>query len=228
MSMVDILLVEDNKELSDLIGMFLKKDGYAVKITESSEEALEFLKQNKAKLILLDVMLPGMDGFGFCAKVREMSNIPIIIMSAKVDKEDKLNGFLQGADDYLEKPVDIDILRAKIGALMKRNYELKQENALLQSGAVTIDKDAKQVFFHGKELSLTVKEYELLLLLAENPGKTLNKDFLFNEVWGMDSFSENQTLTVHIKMLRDKVEEEPTKPVRIKTVWGVGYRYEEV
>lgn len=228
MSVVDILLVEDNKELSDLIGMFLKKDGYVVKMAKSSEEALDFLKENKAKLILLDIMLPGMDGFGFCAKVREASNIPIIIMSAKVDKEDKLNGFLQGADDYLEKPVDIDILRAKIGALMKRNYELKQENTLLQSGAVTIDKDAKQVFFHGKELSLTVKEYELLLLLAENPGKTLNKDFLFNEVWGMDSFSENQTLTVHIKMLRDKIEDNPAKPVRIKTVWGVGYRYEEV
>ncbi len=228
MSVVDILLVEDNKELSDLIGMFLKKDGYVVKMAKSSEEALDFLKEDKAKLILLDIMLPGMDGFGFCAKVREASNIPIIIMSAKVDKEDKLNGFLQGADDYLEKPVDIDILRAKIGALMKRNYELKQENTLLQSGAVTIDKDAKQVFFHGKELSLTVKEYELLLLLAENPGKTLNKDFLFNEVWGMDSFSENQTLTVHIKMLRDKIEDNPAKPVRIKTVWGVGYRYEEV
>lgn len=228
LSMVDILLVEDNKELSDLIGMFLKKDGYVVKMAKSSEEALDFLKEDKAKLILLDIMLPGMDGFGFCAKVREASNIPIIIMSAKVDKEDKLNGFLQGADDYLEKPVDIDILRAKIGALMKRNYELKQENTLLQSGAVTIDKDAKQVFFHGKELSLTVKEYELLLLLAENPGKTLNKDFLFNEVWGMDSFSENQTLTVHIKMLRDKIEDNPAKPVRIKTVWGVGYRYEEV
>lgn len=228
MSVVDILLVEDNKELSDLIGMFLKKDGYVVKMAKSSEEALDFLKEDKAKLILLDVMLPGKDGFGFCAKVREASNIPIIIMSAKVDKEDKLNGFLQGADDYLEKPVDIDILRAKIGALMKRNYELKQENTLLQSGAVTIDKDAKQVFFHGKELSLTVKEYELLLLLAENPGKTLNKDFLFNEVWGMDSFSENQTLTVHIKMLRDKIEDNPAKPVRIKTVWGVGYRYEEV
>lgn len=228
MSVVDILLVEDNKELSDLIGMFLKKDGYVVKMAKSSEEALDFLKEDKAKLILLDIMLPGMDGFGFCAKVREASNIPIIIMSAKVDKEDKLNGFLQGADDYLEKPVDIDILRAKIGALMKRNYELKQENTLLQSGAVTIDKDAKQVFFHGKELSLTVKEYELLLLLAENPGKTINKDFLFNEVWGMDSFSENQTLTVHIKMLRDKIEDNPAKPVRIKTVWGVGYRYEEV
>lgn len=228
MSMVDILLVEDNKELSDLISMFLKKDGYVVKMAKSSEEALDFLKEDKAKLILLDIMLPGMDGFGFCAKVREASNIPIIIMSAKVDKEDKLNGFLQGADDYLEKPVDIDILRAKIGALMKRNYELKKENTLLQSGAVTIDKDAKQVFFQGKELSLTVKEYELLLLLAENPGKTLNKDFLFNEIWGIDSFSENQTLTVHIKMLRDKVEEDPAKPVRIKTVWGVGYRYEEV
>lgn len=178
-------------------------------------------------MILLDVMLPGMDGFGFCAAVRRRSNVPILIMSAKADKEDKMNGFAQGADDYVEKPVDIDILRAKIGALMRRNYDLKQENTLIHSGAISIDKDARQAFFHEKELVLTGKEYELLLLLVENPGRTLSKEYLFHRIWGADSFSENQTLTVHIKTLRDKIEEEPRKPLRIRTVWGVGYRYEE-
>ncbi len=111
---------------------------------------------------------------------------------------------------------------------MRRNYSLKQENTVLHSGAVSIDKEAKQVFFKNKKIALTVKEYELLTLLVENPGKTLHKDYLFNRIWGVESFSENQTLTVHIKMLRDKIEENPKKPVRIQTVWGIGYKYEEI
>ena len=224
---IDILLVEDNRELAGLIEVFLKRDGYLVEIKESGEDALGFLKDHRVKMILLDVMLPGLDGFGFCAAVRKNSNTPIIIISARATKEDKMNGFAQGADDYVEKPVDIDILRAKIGALMRRNYILKQENIWIHSGAISIDKDARQVFFHGKELILTGKEYELLLLLVENPGKTLSKEYLFDQIWGVDSFSENQTLTVHVKMLRDKIEEEPRKPKRIITVWGVGYKYEE-
>ncbi|HKM34719.1 MAG TPA: response regulator transcription factor [Lachnospiraceae bacterium] len=224
----DILLVEDNQELAQLVQTFLCRDGYHVTIEESGEDAIAFLKENKAKLILLDICLPGMDGFAFCAFVRKNSFTPIIFMSARVDKEDKMNGFSQGADDYIEKPVDIDILRAKIGALMRRNYELKQVNTLVHSGAISIDKESKRVYYREKELALTVKEYELLLLLAENPGKTLNKDYLFNQVWGIDSFSENQTLTVHIKTLRDKIEADPKNPKRIKTVWGIGYIYEEI
>ena len=223
----DILLVEDNAELANLIADFLKRDGYLIETKESAEEALHFLESHRVKLILLDIMLPGMDGFGFCAAVRKNSNVPIIIISARVEKEDKLNGFAQGADDYIEKPVDIDILSMKISALMRRNYDLKKENTLLLSGALSIDKEAKRVFLHEKELTMTGKEYELLLLLVENQGRTLSKEYLFNQIWGVDSFSENQTLTVHIKMLRDKIEESPGRPERIKTVWGVGYRYEE-
>lgn len=223
----DILLVEDNEELAELIQTFLMRDGYLVEHKTNGEDAISFLTDNRAKMILLDVMLPGMDGFGFCKAVRKESNVPVVIISARADKEDKMNGFLLGADDYVEKPIDIDLLKAKIGALMRRNYELKQENALIHSGEVTIDKDAKKAFFHGKELALTGKEYELLLLFAENPGRTLSKEYLFDRIWGADSFSENQTLTVHIKMLRDKIEEEPKNPKRIVTVWGVGYRYEE-
>ncbi len=225
--MADILLVEDHRELAELIATFLNRDGYLVEIRESSEQALAFLEANTAKLILLDIMLPGMDGFGFCAALREKSNVPVIILSAKVDKEDKMNGFAQGADDYVEKPVDMDILLAKISALMRRNYDLKKDNILIHSGAVSINRDTRQVLFHGKEIPLTVKEYELLLLLVQNPGKTLRKEYLFDQIWGADSFSENQTLTVHIKMLRDKIEEEPKNPKRIKTIWGVGYKYEE-
>lgn len=226
--MTDILLVEDYGELNELMCTFLERDGYKVKGAASGEEALAFLERETVKLVILDVVLPGMDGFAVCAALRERSNVPIIFLSARVQKEDKMNGFLQGADDYVEKPVDMDILSAKAAALLKRNYELKQKNTMLHSGALRIDKEAKQVFLEEKELALTVKEYELLVLLAENPGKTMNKEFLFNQIWGVDSFSENQTLTVHIKMLRDKIEENPKEPKRIKTVWGVGYRYEEI
>ncbi|MDE6664173.1 MAG: response regulator transcription factor [Lachnospiraceae bacterium] len=226
--MTDILLVEDYEELNRLIRVFLERDGYKVQGVFSGEEALEFLEKEKVKLIILDVSLPEMDGFALCARVRERSNLPILFLSARVDKEDKMNGFLQGADDYVEKPVDMDILCAKIKALMRRNYSLKQENTVIHSGAISIDKEAKQVFFKNNKITLTVKEYELLTLLVENPGKTLHKDYLFNRIWGADSFSENQTLTVHIKMLRDKIEENPRKPLRIQTVWGIGYKYEEI
>lgn len=226
--MTDILLVEDHDELNHLIRLFLERGGYAVTGVSSGEEALAFLESEKAKLMILDVLLPGMDGFAVCAAIRAKSNTPILFLSARIDKEDKINGFLQGADDYVEKPVDMDILLAKVHALMRRNYSLRQENTLIHSGAVSIDKDAKQVFLRGREIPLTVKEYELLTLLAQNPGKTLRKEYLFNEIWGMDSFSENQTLTVHIKMLRDKIEEDPRNPKRIITVWGIGYKYEEI
>lgn len=226
-TMTDILLVEDNAELANLIEVFLERNGYRIKTRQSAEDALLFLKNNRVKLVLLDIMLPGIDGFAFCAQLRKSSNIPVIIISARADKEDKMNGFAQGADDYIEKPIDIDILLMKINALMRRNYDLKKENVLLVSGPISIDKEAKRVFLQGKELTMTGKEYELLLLLVENEGRTLSKEYLFSKIWGADSFSENQTLTVHIKTLRDKIEKGPGKPERIKTVWGVGYRYEE-
>lgn len=226
--MADILLIEDNEELRNLIKAFLERGGYAVAAVSSGEEALGWLGRERAKLMLLDIMLPGMDGFALCDKVRKENNIPIIILSACTEKEDQMNGFSLGADDYVEKPVDMDILLAKIGALMRRNYELKRQNTVIHSGGLIIDKDAKQVTLDGKTLSMTVKEYELLLLFVENPGKVLRKEYLFNRIWGADSFSENQTLTVHIKMLRDKIEKDSRQPKRIQTVWGVGYKYEEI
>ena len=181
-----------------------------------------------AKLVILDVMLPQMDGFAVCSAIREQSSVPILFLSARVEKEAQMNGFLLGADDYVEKPIDMDILLAKVTALMKRNYDLKQKNMIVHSGAISIDKDKRQAFLDHRELTLTGKEYDLLLLLVENPGKPLHKDFLFDKIWGMDSFSENQTLTVHIKTLRDKIEEDSRHPRRIQTVWGVGYKYEEI
>lgn len=226
--MVDLLLVEDNLELADLICTFLKKDGFSIINVNTGESALEFLEKDAAKIVLLDIILPGIDGFAVCYSIRKNHNIPIIIISAKVDKEDKINGFTLGADDYIEKPVDIDILSAKVSALMKRNYELKAKRTIINSGAISINKEANEVYLDRKLLSMTSKEFELLLLLVENPSKTLRKDYIFNKIWGAESFSEDQTLTVHIKMLRNKIEENPKKPKRIVTLWGVGYKYEEI
>lgn len=226
--MKDILLVEDNRELAELLQTFLEKDGFTVYPVPTGEEAQAYLKENSVKIMLLDIMLPDMDGFAVCRAVREKGDIPILIMSARAEKDDKLNGFGLGADDYMEKPVDPDLLTAKVRALLQRTYGIRSETDYLVSGSLTIDRSARKVYRNNQAVELNVKEYELLLLLAENPGRTLHKEYLFDRIWGMDSFSENQTLTVHIRMLRNKIEEDPRAPRRIQTVWGVGYRYEEI
>lgn len=226
--MKDILLLEDNLELASLISIFLEKESYTVHHVASGEEALAYFSGNTVKLIILDIMLPGIDGFAVCKSIRKQGNVPILMISAKSDKDDKLNGFQLGADDFIEKPVDPDILTAKARALIYRAYNQDVKSDLLVSGAITIDRNSRSVFLNQEKLELNVKEYDLLLLLAENSGKTLHKEYLFNQIWGQNSFSENQTLTVHIKMLRKKIEEDAKQPRRIQTVWGVGYRYEEV
>lgn len=166
-------------------------------------------------------MLPGMDGFAVCQKIRQDNNTPILVVSAKTNKEDKLNGLLLGADDYIEKPFDIDLLLAKIKGIFKRRYE----SNLIVDKNLKIDKIRRVAYCNDKELIMTAKEFDLLLLLMENKEKTLKKEWLFNQIWGFDSFSEPQTLTVHIKWLRQKIEEDPKNPVRLLAVWGVGYRF---
>ena len=222
--MTDILIVEDNKELRTLLADFLLSEGYTVRQAPTGEEALSIMKNEEIRLVLLDIILPGMDGFAVCRQIRETHNTPILILSARIDKEDKLNGLLLGADDYIEKPYDIDILIAKIQGIFKRRYETD----LITDNDLVLNKNSRTVLLKGKELGLTTKEFELLLLLMENSGKVLKKEFLFNKVWGFDSFSEPQTLTVHIKWLRKKIEEDPKNPKRIITVWGVGYRFNRV
>lgn len=220
--MSDILVVEDNKELGGLLRDFLEAEGYSVLLTESGEEALACFEKETIRLIVLDIMLPGMDGYVVCRRIRENYSTPILIVSAKVGKEDKLNGLISGADDYIEKPYDIDILLAKIRGIFKRRYE----SECMIDGYLKIDKIRRIAYCKDRELSLTAKEFDLLLLLMENKGKALKKDWIFNKIWGFDSFSEPQTLTVHMKWLREKIEEDPKNPTRISTVWGIGYRYE--
>lgn len=221
--MIDILIVEDNKEISTLLCDFLRAENYIVSVAEDGEKALSLYEKYGARLVLLDIMLPGMDGFAVCGKIREQSDTPIIIVSAKTEKDDKLNGLILGADDYIEKPYDIDILLAKIDGIFKRRYFLDE----IIDGDLTLNKANRTVKKNGTLLEMTAKEFDLLLLLIESKGKVLSKEYIFNQIWGFDSISEPQTLTVHIKWLRQKIEEDPKNPKRILTVWGVGYRFEQ-
>nr|WP_316617920.1 response regulator transcription factor [uncultured Ruminococcus sp.] len=220
--MVDILVVEDNIEMAALLCDFLEADGYSVKHCADGDSSVNSFESEGARLVILDIMLPSPDGFAVCRKIRENANTPIIIVSAKTEKDDKLNGLILGADDYIEKPYDIDILLAKIKGIFTRRYQTD----ILSDGFLKIDKSKRIAYKENTPLDLRQKEFDLLLLLAENAGKTLSKDYLFNQIWGFDSFSEPQTLTVHIKWLRQKIEANPKKPEHIVTVWGVGYRYE--
>lgn len=222
--MTDILIVEDNKELAELLYDFLRAENYTVSIAETGEKALSLYEKYGARLVVLDIMLPGIDGFAVCRKIREESNTPILIVSAKTEKEDKLNGLVLGADDYIEKPYDIDIMLAKIGGIFKRRYSVDE----LICGDIRISRESRRVYKNDVLLEMTPKEFDLLVLLVENKSKTLTKEYLFSQIWGSDSFSEQQTLTVHIKWLRRKIEDDPKNPKRILTVWGVGYKYESV
>lgn len=200
---------------------FLRAEGYTVSVAENAGKALSLYGKYGARLVVLDIMLPGEDGFSICEKIRAQSNTPILIVSAKTSKDDKLLGLNLGADDYIEKPYDIDIMLAKIGGIFKRRYSADG----LIDGDLRINKINRTVVRNNLTIEMTAKEFDLLTLLIENKGRTLSKEYIFNTIWGSDSFSEQQTLTVHIKWLRQKIEEDPKNPRKILTVWGVGYRY---
>lgn len=222
--MLDILIAEDDKEIGSLLCEFLRKENYTVSVAQTGEKALKLYEKYGAKLIILDIMLPGMDGFAVCSKIRENSNTHILIASARTQKDDKLKGLNLGADDYIEKPYDMDILLAKIRGIFKRKYAREE----IIEGNIKLNTITNSLWVKGVETDITIKEFELLKLLMENKNVTLKKEYLFNAVWGSDSDSEFQTLTVHIKRLREKVEEDPKKPRHIITEWGVGYRFEQV
>lgn len=218
---MDILIVEDNDELAEVLLDFLAAGGYEAEIAGNGYEALELFTAHSPRLVILDIMLPGLDGFAVCTEIRRLSDVPVIIVSARGEKTDMLDGLAMGADDYIEKPYDIDILLAKINGIFERRYR----GRMIKEGSLTIDCAKREVYLDGRPLTLTVKEYELLLLLVKNKEKVISKEELFNKVWGVESESEQQTLTVHIKRLRQKIEKDPGNPRCILTVWGVGYKF---
>lgn len=219
--MTDVLIVEDDKELNMLLTDFLRAEGYIVTTVESGERAIQVFEKYGARLVVLDINLPDISGFAVCSKLRENADTPILIVSSRTDKEDKINGLDLGADDYIEKPYDIDILLAKIKGIFKRRYQ----RSILSASGVTLNLANRTAEIDGKPMELAAKEFDLLVLLIENQGKALKKEYLFSTVWGSDSESELQTLHVHINHLRQKLGDDSKNAKRILTVWGVGYKF---
>ena len=225
--MKDILIIEDNQQLGTLIGDFLKREGYTTGHALTTEEGLSLLEQESYKLLLLDVMLPGKDGFEALCEIRKSRNMPVLMMSAKTDDESKILGLETGADDYMEKPFSIPVLCSKIKALMRRSYETASEKQILSASGLTVDVASRRVFKNDNEVAVSGKEFDLLVYLMEHKGQALRKETIFDEVWGVNCYSEMSSLSVYTSWLRDKIEDDPKKPVLIQTVYKVGYRFGE-
>ena len=225
----NILVVEDDKNISDLIHMYLVKEGFDVRIAGDGGKALEEFQKKEPDLILLDIMLPVMDGWAVCAKVRETSKVPIIMLTAKSEDADKLMGFECGADDYLTKPFNILELKARIRALLRRSMngnqaaQSRQRTPLLTVGDLSLDTEQRVALRDGKTIDLTAKEYDLIELLMKNPRRVYSRENLLNVVWGYEYVGDYRTVDVHIRRLREKLELDPANPEYIRTKWGVGY-----
>lgn len=224
--MTDILIIEDNEELGGLISDFLRREGWSVTLKGSAEEGMEYLENDVVRLLLLDVMLPGKDGFEALIEIRKTRNMPVMIMSAKTDDESKILGVEIGADDYVEKSVSIPVLTSKIKALMRRSYEVAEDKQILSAGELTVDVGARTVYKNDEKIDIMGKEFDLLVYLMENRGKALRKEVIFDAVWGESCFSELSSLSVYVSWLRDKIEDDPKKPAHIKTVYKVGYQFD--
>lgn len=222
--MTDILIIEDDPEMGQLVRDFLKKEGFSVQLCTAAEEALVLLESEKYSLMLLDVMLPGMSGYETCAEIRRSQDIPILMMSAQTDEDSKLLGYDTGADDYIDKPFSVKVLTAKVRALMKRKAP-EAAGRVLSGGGISLDTASHRVTSGSGELRLNAKEFELLQYLMEHMGEAVSKEELFNAVWGADCFTEPSTVSVHIRWLREKIEQDPNSPKLIQTVWKVGYRF---
>jgi len=223
--MTDILVIEDNEELGTLIQDFLRREGYSVEWKLNAEEGLALVKTAAFKLLLLDVMLPGMDGYEALQEIRRNQRIPVLMMSARTDDQSKILGLELGADDYIDKPFSVEVLGFKIKALMRRAYDMAEDRQLLTYDKITMDVTTRTVYKDGKEVSITGKEFDLLEYMMRHPQQVIRKEKLFNEVWGFDCFSEQGSLNVHIRWLREKLEDDPKNPTLIQTVWRVGYKF---
>ena len=222
-----ILIIEDDKSIAELERDYLELNGFEVTICEDGEKGLEEALGGSCDLILLDLMLPGADGFEICRKVREKHNTPIIIVSAKHEDIDKIRGFGLGADDYMTKPFSPGEMVARVRAHLNRYERLigSGKNEIIEIRGLKIDRTARKVWVNGEEKNLTAREFDLLAFLASNPNHVYSREELFREIWGMESVGDIATVTVHIKKIREKVELNSAKPQYIETIWGVGYRF---
>ena len=227
--MANILIIEDEVAIAELEKDYLELSGFQVTMVDEGRKGLEEALAGDYQLIILDLMLPGLDGFEICKRIREEKDIPILMVSAKKEDIDKIRGLGLGADDYMTKPFSPSELVARVKAHLARYERLVRnhvkENEIIEIRGMKIDKTARRVYVNEEEKVLTTKEFDLLSFLAEHPDRVFTKDELFREIWDMESFGDIATVTVHIKKIREKIEEDAAKPQYIETIWGKGYRF---
>ena len=227
--MSKILIIEDEEAIADLEKDYLELSGFEVEIETRGDRGLERALETDYDMYILDLMLPGIDGFEICKKIREVKNTPVLMVSAKKDDIDKIRGLGLGADDYITKPFFPSELVARVKAHLARYERLissnVQENEIIEIRGIRIDKTARRVWVNDEEKQFTTKEFDLLTFLAQNPNHVFTKEELFNKIWDMESIGDIATVTVHIKKIREKIEFNTAKPQYIETIWGVGYRF---
>ncbi|MGL4738966.1 MAG: response regulator transcription factor [Cellulosilyticaceae bacterium] len=228
MSDYKILVVDDEKDIRDLVGIYLRNEGYEVDLAATGLEAIQKVNAQQYHLIVLDVMMPEVNGVDACMKIREQHNVPIIMLSAKTEDIDKIMGLSVGADDYLAKPFNPLELIARVKAQLRRANQLSvstQKNSVLEEDELRLDLDSGKVHKRGIEVALTPTEYGILKLLWVNKGITFKTETIYERVWGQEYFENNNTVMVHVRKLREKIEDNPREPLYIFTVWGVGYKF---
>jgi DNA-binding response OmpR family regulator len=229
--MKKILIVEDDASIAQLQKDYLELSGFSVRIVESGTDALAALADDSFDLVILDIMLPGVDGFEVLRSIREKEDIPVLIVSARSEDIYKLNGFGLGADDYITKPFSSAELVARVKAHLNKVERMKDRFGKADGGeqirvrGLAVDKAARRVFVNGREVAMAQKEFDLLLFLLQNANRVFSKEELFERIWGMDALGDASTVTVHIARIREKIEDNPSKPQYIGTVWGAGYRF---
>ena len=227
--MYNILVCDDEKDIVSAIEIYLRTAGYSVYRAYNGREAIESVKNNDIHLVIMDVMMPEMDGITSMAHIREDSNVPVIMLTAKSEDTDKILGLEVGADDYVTKPFSPSELVARVKAHLARYERLigsnMPQNDIIEIRGIKIDKTARRVWVNGEEKQFTTKEFDLLTFLAENPNHVFTKEELFRKIWDMESIGDIATVTVHIKKIREKIEMNTNKPQYIETIWGVGYRF---
>lgn len=226
--MKKILIIEDERSIAELQADYLELAGFKATIAVSGKEGLEYALKETYDLILLDLMLPEINGFEICEQLRAKLDIPILMVTARKEDIDKIKGFDRGADDYIVKPFNPNELVARVKAHIARYQRLTKkddESNIIESRDLLINTQSRQVFLNEKELVMTAKEYDLLLFLMTHPNQVFTKEHLFEKIWGWDAMGDTTTVTVHIRKIREKIEKNPSQPLFIETVWGVGYRF---
>lgn len=231
--MSKVLVVDDEKAIVKGIKFSLEQDGMEVDCAYDGEEAMKYARENDYDIVLLDLMLPVIDGLEVCRRIREFSDMPIIMLTAKGEDMDKIMGIEYGADDYITKPFNILEVKVRMKAIMRRNGYRKADkpadkaDRILESGELRLDRDNRRLYISGREINLTTKEFDVLELLMKNPGKVYSREALLNIVWGYEYPGDARTVDVHIRRLREKIESQPSEPRYVHTKWGSGYYYQE-